>query len=237
MNPMSSTATDNQQHNTHGGYGQPTQLSPREAWESMERGNKRFIAHQANHPRQDGERRNALNKGQNPHAVVLACSDSRVPVEIVFDQGLGDVFVIRTAGQITDLSVLASLEFAVDSLGVPLVVVLGHEKCGAVAAAETALEKGEMPSGFQRVLVEKVTPSLLSARAKGLAGIESFERNHVKEIANHLVDRSPEIRERIEDGRCAVVGLRYRLSDGQAEPLVSYGLDVDGAESMGVEHR
>ena len=221
----------------HGGYGKPTQLSPREAWQSLERGNKRFMEYQSSHPRQDGERRDALSQGQNPHAVVLACSDSRVPVEIVFDQGLGDVFVIRTAGEITDLSVLASLEFAVDSLGVPLVVVLGHEKCGAVAAAETALNKGAMPNGFQRVLVEKVTPSLLSARAKGLTGIDSFERNHVKEIANHLVDRSPEIRERIADGRCAVVGLRYRLSDGQAEPLVSYGLEVEGAQFMEVEQR
>ena len=206
-------------------------VTPQEAWERMREGNQRFIGQQADHPRQDQERRGLGEHGQNPHAVVLACSDSRVPVEIVFDQGLGDVFVIRTAGEITDLSVLASLEFAVDALGVPLVVVLGHEKCGAVAAAERALEKGEMPSGFQRVLVEKVTPSLLSARAEGLTGIENFERNHVKEIANHIVDRSPEIRERLQDGRCAVVGLRYRLSDGLAEPLVGYGLDI-GAETV-----
>lgn len=207
------------------------QLTPQQAWDLMQQGNERFMAQQADHPRQDGERRGLGEHGQNPHAVVLACSDSRVPVEIVFDQGLGDVFVIRTAGEITDLSVLASLEFAVDSLGVPLVVVLGHEKCGAVAAAETALDKGVMPSGFQRVLVEKVTPSLLSAKAEGLSGIENFERNHVKEIANHIVDRSPEIRERLNDGRCAVVGLRYRLSDGKAEPLVGYGLDI-GAETV-----
>lgn len=209
------------------------QLTPEQAWNAMRDGNRRFMDQRSDHPRQDGKRRDSLGKGQNPHAVVLACSDSRVPVEIVFDQGLGDVFVIRTAGEITDLSVLASLEFAVDSLGVPLVVVLGHEKCGAVAAAETALEKGEMPAGFQRVLVEKVTPSLLSAKAQGLSGIEAFERNHVKEIANHIVDRSPEIRERLHEGRCAVVGLRYRLSDGQAEPLVSYGLDI-GAEQIEV---
>ena len=206
-------------------------VTPQEAWERMREGNQRFIGQQADHPRQDQEHRGLGELGQDPHAVVLACSDSRVPVEIVFDQGLGDVFVIRTAGEITDLSVLASLEFAVDALGVPLVVVLGHEKCGAVAAAERALEKGAMPSGCQRVLVEKVTPSLLSARAEGLTGIENFERNHVKEIANHIVDRSPEIRERLQDGRCAVVGLRYRLSDGLAEPLVGYGLDI-GAETV-----
>lgn len=204
--------------------GDSDQFSPEQAWGALREGNRRFMNQRADHPRQDGQRRDAMEHGQNPHAVVLACSDSRVPVEIVFDQGLGDVFVIRTAGQITDLSVLASLEFAVDSLDVPLVVVLGHEKCGAVAAAERALTVGEMPAGFQRVLVEKVTPSLLSARAAGLDGSADFERNHVKEITHHLVDRSPELRERLADGRCGVVGLRYRLSDGWAEPLVSYGL-------------
>src|SRR5699024_10022163 len=169
---------------------------------AMRDGNRRFMSEDVAHPNQDVNRRHVLTAGQRPHAVVLACSDSRVPVEILFDQGLGDVFVIRTAGEITDLSVLASLEFAVDSLQVPLVVVLGHEKCGAVAAAAKALDTGDMPSGFQRVLVEKVTPSLLSARKEGLSGTEAFERNHVKEIANHIVDRSPEVQQRIADGRC-----------------------------------
>ena len=144
----------------------------------------------------------------------------------------GGVFVIRTAGEITDLSVLASLEFAVDSLEVPLVVVLGHEKCGAVAAASRALHGGDMPAGFQRVLVEKVTPSLLSAKKRGMESSEDFERNHVAEIADHIVDRSPEIQARLADGRCAVVGLRYQLSDGLAEPLVSYGLDIEGAQRV-----
>ncbi|HIW96101.1 MAG TPA: carbonic anhydrase [Candidatus Corynebacterium gallistercoris] len=206
--------------------------TPEAAWEALREGNQRFMEQDSDHPNQDLHRRKALQEGQRPHAVVLACSDSRAPVEILFDQGLGDVFVIRTAGEITDLSVLASLEFAVDSLQVPLVVVLGHEKCGAVAAAAKALDTGDMPSGFQRVLVEKVTPSLLSARKEGLSGTEAFERNHVKEIANHIVDRSPEVQQRIADGRCAVVGLRYRLSDGLTEPLVSYGLDIPGAQHV-----
>ena len=212
-----------------------SEKTPLEAWESLREGNERFMKQDSDHPNQDRHRRQAVQAGQRPHAVVLACSDSRAPVEILFDQGLGDVFVIRTAGEITDLSVLASLEFAVDSLQVPLVVVLGHEKCGAVAAASRALDTGDMPNGFQRVLVEKVTPSLLSAKKLGLDGIENFERNHVREIANHIVDRSPEVQQRVADGRCAVVGLRYRLSDGLAEPLVSYGLDIEGAEQLRVE--
>ncbi|AEI08572.1 beta-type carbonic anhydrase-like protein [Corynebacterium resistens DSM 45100] len=202
------------------------EMTPEEAWEALRSGNERFMQGNSDHPNQDLGRRHTLTQGQRPHAAVLACSDSRVPVEIVFDQGLGDLFVIRTAGEITDLSVLASLEFAVDGLGVPLVIVLGHESCGAVKAAQNALDGGELPDGFQRVLVEKVTPSLLSARKKGFDGSDEFEKNHVREIADHIVDRSPEIQQRVKDGRCAVVGLRYCLSDGFAEPLVGYGIDV-----------
>ena len=204
----------------------PHQMTPEQAWEALRTGNERFMQGKSDHPNQDFSRRHTLTQGQRPHAAVLACSDSRVPVEIVFDQGLGDLFVIRTAGEITDLSVLASLEFAVDGLGVPLVVVLGHENCGAVKAAQTALDGGDLPDGFQRVLVEKVTPSLLSARKQGMEGSSDFEKNHVREIADHIVDRSPEIQQRVKDGRCAVVGLRYCLSDGHAEPLIGFGLDV-----------
>ncbi|MCQ9143050.1 carbonic anhydrase, partial [Corynebacterium amycolatum] len=159
-----------------------------------------------------------------PEAVVLACSDARAPVEIIFDQGLGDVFVIRTAGEITDLSVLASLEFAVDGLGVSLVIVLGHESCGAVAAAKNALDGGDLPGGFQRVLIEKVTPSLLAARKDGETEIDGFERRHVREIVNHIIDRSPEISSRLETGEVGVVGMRYRLEDGRAETVVTHGV-------------
>ncbi|MGO3361006.1 MAG: carbonic anhydrase [Corynebacterium sp.] len=204
--------------------------TPQEALESLVEGNRRFMAEDSDHPHQDRGRRELLTSGQRPHAVVLACSDSRVPVEIIFDQGLGDIFVIRTAGEITDLSVLASLEFAVVSLGVPLVVVLGHESCGAVGAAQSALETGSMPPGFQRVLVEKVTPSLLAARALGADTSEDFEKHHVVEIANHIVDRSPGILSLLREGACGVVGMRYRLSDGLSEPVVNYGLDIDGLD-------
>ena len=190
----------------------------------MVRGNLRFCESKTAHPRQDLVRREQLTQGQKPQAVVLACSDSRAPVEIIFDQGLGDVFVIRTAGEITDLSVLASLEFAVDGLGVSLVIVLGHESCGAVAAAKNALDGGDLPGGFQRVLIEKVTPSLLAARKDGETEIDEFERRHVREIVNHIIDRSPEISSRLETGEVGVVGMRYRLEDGRAETVVTHGV-------------
>lgn len=205
---------------------------PQGALDTLQRGNARFMTEDPAHPRQDHDRRELMTSGQRPFAVVLACSDSRVPVEIIFDQGLGDLFVIRTAGEITDLSVLASLEFAVVGLGVPLVVVLGHESCGAVGAAQKALETGEMPSGFQRVLVEKVTPSLLAARAEGRDTTEDFEKHHVVEIAEHIVDRSPQIAQRLKDGTVGVVGMRYRLSDGLTEPVVNYGLEIDGVPAQ-----
>lgn len=205
-------------------------LTPQEALDSLRRGNARFMSEESSHPHQDGARRALMTTGQRPYAVVLACSDSRVPVEIVFDQGLGDLFVIRTAGEITDLSVLASLEFAVVGLGVPLVVVLGHENCGAVKAAKAALETGELPPGFQRVMVEKVMPSLLAARAEGGESSEYYECRHVVEVAAHIVDRSPQILQLLKEGKVGVVGMRYRLSDGMTEPVVNYGMKIAGVQ-------
>ena len=201
--------------------------TPETVWKHLLDGNHRFVEGQSAHPNQDPSRREKLTAGQNPAVVVLSCSDSRVPVEIIFDQGLGDIFVIRTAGHITDLSVLASLEFAVDSLGVSLVVVLGHESCGAVKAAHSALEGGALPGGFQRVLVEKVTPSLLAARKDGQNDIQDLERRHVREIVNHIIDRSPEIKTRLNHGKVGVVGMRYHLGDGRAEVVVTKGVSED----------
>ncbi len=198
--------------------------TPESVWRDLKEGNARFMQDQSARPHQDLTRREKLTHGQHPAAVILACSDSRVPVEIIFDQGLGDIFVIRTAGEITDLSVLASLEFAVASLGVQLVCVLGHESCGAVKAAKSALDGGELPGGFQRVLVEKVTPSLLAARRDGQTTLDDFERRHVAEIVEHIIDRSPEIGSRLNDGRLGVAGLRYRLRDGHAETVVLKGV-------------
>lgn len=203
-------------------------ITPQDALDSLVQGNARFMSEESSHPNQDGARRALMTTGQRPYAAVLACSDSRVPVEIIFDQGIGDLFVIRTAGEITDLSVLASLEFAVVGLGVPLVVVLGHESCGAINAAKTALDTGELPPGFQRVMVEKVMPSLLVARAEGKESSENYEYRHVMEVAAHLVDRSPQVLQLLREGRVGVVGMRYRLSDGLTEPVVNYGVEIAG---------
>lgn len=190
----------------------------------MEEGNARFMRFEEARPNQDPQRRFEITLGQEPVAAVLACSDSRVPVEMIFDQGLGDIFVIRTAGEIIDLAVLGSLEYAVDSLHVPLIVVMGHESCGAVAATRNALDGHALPSGYQRVVVEKVTPSILEARAAGRESIQQLEEQHVAETVDMIIERSPSIRAKVARGTLGVVGVRYRLSDGHAQELVQLGL-------------
>ena len=182
--------------------------TPHAIWEALQAGNRRFMNFEETRPNQDHRRRVELTAGQEPCAVVLACSDSRVPVEII------------------DLAVLGSLEYAVQGLHVPLIVVLGHESCGAVAATQAALDGHEIPGGFQRVLIEKVSPSILEARAMGKSTTEEFEAHHVAETVDQIMSRSPEIKAAVAKGRMGIVGVRYRLSDGLAEPVVEIGVEA-----------
>lgn len=198
--------------------------TPQAVWEALQEGNQRFINFKETRPNMDSSRRYALRAGQSPRALVLACSDSRVPVEMVFDVGLGDLFVVRTAGEILDLAVLSSLEYALEALKVSLVVVMGHESCGAVRATADALEGGEIPSGLQRVLVEKVSPSILVAKSKGRHTITDFEREHVTETVDQVISRSPAMQRRLNSGDVGIVGLRYRLTDALAETVITRGV-------------
>ena len=168
------------------------------------------------HPSQNTERRAQLVAAQHPKAVLFGCSDSRVAAEIIFDQGLGDLFVIRTAGHIIDTAVLGSIEYAVHVLDTPLIVVLGHDSCGAVKATVDALATGEIPPGFLRDVVEKVSPSILNGRREGLSSIDDYEARHVLETGELLQQRSKIISDRIDAGKLAVVGVTYKLSDGHA---------------------
>ncbi len=189
--------------------------NPRTAWKALREGNERFVAGRPAHPSQGVERRAALAEGQQPTAVVFGCGDSRVAAEIIFDQGLGNMFVVRTAGHVIDSAVLGSIEFAVVVLRVPLVVVLGHDSCGAVKAALEALDDGVIPGGFLRDVVERVTPSLLLGRRDGLTEVDEFEARHVIETTAQLVARSTAIAERVAAGSLAIVGATYHLADGQ----------------------
>lgn len=128
-------------------------LTPADAWSRLRSGNDRFMADAPDHPDQSAARRSELRGAQYPHTVIFGCSDSRVAAEIIFDQGLGDMFVVRTAGHVVDTTVIGSIEYGVDLLGSPLVVVLGHDSCGAVAAAANTLATGEQQNGFVLSLI------------------------------------------------------------------------------------
>ncbi len=189
--------------------------SPVNAWKALKEGNDRFVAGEPQHPSQSIEHRASLTLEQRPTAVVFGCADSRVAAEIIFDQGLGDMFVVRTAGHVIDSAVLGSIEYAVGVLNVPLIVVLGHDSCGAVKATITALDEGSVPGGYIRDVVERVTPSILLGRKDGLSRVDEFEARHVVETGAQLMGRSTLISERIKDGTLAIVGLTYHLADGQ----------------------
>ncbi len=155
--------------------------------------------------------------------MVFGCADSRVAAELIFDQGLGDMFVVRTAGQAIDSAVLGSIEFAVTVLGVPLIVVLGHDSCGAVKAALSAIQDGAIPGGFVRDVVERVAPSILMGRRDGLSRVDEFEDRHVRETVAQLTSRSTAIAERVAAGTLAVAGVGYHLADGRAVLLDHVG--------------
>ncbi|MDK8794917.1 carbonic anhydrase [Corynebacterium sp. MSK041] len=188
---------------------------PRDAWTHLLEGNQRFATDTSVHPHSGASRREELRSGQAPFAAVLACSDSRVPVEMLFDAGLGDLFVVRTAGGCVDAAVTGSLEFAVTTLGVSLIVVLSHEECGAIGAAVSSFEEGDLPSDLTRVFVEKIAPSVIRAKHDGHDERSAIEEIHAAETAEHLVHRIPPVQARIADGSLGVVAARYRLEDGR----------------------
>jgi carbonic anhydrase len=201
-------------------------VTPRDAFELLVAGNQRFVAGAPEHPNQDAARRTQIAPSQQPFAVLFGCSDSRLAAEIIFDRGLGDLFVVRTAGQVMGPEVLGSIEYGVDVLGCPLVVVLGHDSCGAVGAACAALENGMTPAGYVRDVVERVTPSVLAARAAGHVEPEEILAEHVRHTVDLLLDRSRVLAEKVAAGQAAVVGLCYRLADGSARLVAARGLDV-----------
>lgn len=199
------------------------QPTPAEAWQILKEGNQRFVNGSVAHPNQNAARRSSLTEAQHPIAVIFGCSDSRLAAEIIFDVGLGDVFVVRTAGQVIDDAVLGSLEFSVDTLKVPLIVVLGHDSCGAVSAAVSSAESGDMPQGYVRDLVERILPSVLAARRTGAETVNDTVEEHVKQTVQRLTNHSRSLHEAVAEGRTAVMGVTYRLSEGTADVVSSIG--------------
>lgn len=200
-----------------------TYLTPALAWRRLREGNERFVNGETSHPNQDASRRSSLVENQHPFAVIFGCSDSRLAAEIIFDVGLGDVFVVRTAGQVIDDAVLGSLEYSVAVLGVPLIVILGHDSCGAVSATKSAVETGEMPTGFIRDLVERITPSVLTSLRNDETDVNDMVVEHVKQTSQRLVDSSRVISDAIGSGKTAVIGLSYSLAEGRANLVSGIG--------------
>jgi carbonic anhydrase len=207
--------------------------TPAEAWALLRAGNARFVRGTSERPHQDEARRRQTADGQAPFATVFGCMDSRVGAELIFDRGLGDLAVVRTAGHVLGNAVLGSLEFGHLGLGTPLIVVLGHDSCGAVNATIAAHETGDLPGGHIRDVVERLMPSLIASHLDlASLGPDELSDLHVRHTVRLLAERSPAIAQAISLGQLAVVGAAYRLAEGQVRLLDVIGdIGVDGAMS------
>jgi carbonic anhydrase len=187
-----------------------------EALKMLVDGNARFVSGNVTHPDQSKERLAEVVSAQHPFAVVVGCSDSRVPPEIVFDQGIGDIFVIRTAGEVMDNATLGSIEYAVEHLNVTLVMVLGHDSCGAVKAAVSG---GEAP-GHIAYLVDAIEPAVNASEADGQENLlnNSIDANTAM-VVEQIESTEPILSEYVDEGKLEIVGARYHLDDGSVELL------------------
>ncbi|MBE7543434.1 MAG: carbonic anhydrase [Bryobacteraceae bacterium] len=191
-------------------------LSPAQALKRLMDGNERYVQHKEQHPDLSFERRRQIDEeGQHPYAVILGCADSRVPPELIFDEGLGDLFVIRDAGNVVDDDVLGSIEYAVEHLGVQLVVVLGHEKCGAVTAA---IQSDKAPGHIQKV-INSILPAIAEARNLPGDQVHNCVVANAKHVAFQIKTSEPILRLAVETNRIQVVAMDYHLSTGRVEVL------------------
>jgi carbonic anhydrase len=190
-------------------------VSPDTALARLVDGNERFVAGTTTHPDQSVERRTELAGGQQPFAIVLTCSDSRVPPELIFDQGIGDLFVIRNAGNLLDDHVIGSIEYAVEHLHTTLVVVLGHTKCGAVSAAVAG---GEVP-GHLKSIVDSLESAVAMAKKKPGDAVDNAVRINARLSAAALAQTGPIIGEAVTAGQVKIVAARYDIATGQVEFL------------------
>ncbi|MGD0059985.1 MAG: carbonic anhydrase [Verrucomicrobiia bacterium] len=186
-----------------------------EALARLKAGNERFVTGQVIHPNGSAERRTEVAKGQKPYAIVVGCSDSRVGPEVVFDQGLGDLFVVRTAGNVVDDVALGSIEYAAEHFGVPVIFVLGHTRCGAVAAAVAG---GEAP-GHVGSVVEKIRPAVEETKGEKGDAVDNAVRANVRNVVNQLRGAVPILSGLVKSGKLRVVGGCYDLDTGRVAML------------------
>ena len=203
-------------HSTHAAPSQP-KPSADQLWADLMEGNNRFVAGKPQ-PHALVALRKKLASGQSPNVIILSCSDSRVSPEVIFDQTLGDLFVIRTAGNVADPVALGSIEYAVDHVHSSLLVVLGHSKCGAVTAACSG-EK--MPSANLAAIVDKINPAVTQAKtyAKAEDLVESAIKENVHQSAKDVLANSEIIREAVKSGKLSVIEAEYGLDSGEVVRL------------------
>ena len=199
-------------------------ISAREALERLQEGNRRFVSgHRRGDTLTSQTRRSDLVAGQDPYAIVLGCSDSRVPAEIVFDEGLGDLFVIRIAGNIVAPSQIGSVEFAAERFGTALVVVLGHSRCGAIQATlEELMRPREKQSRNLLSIIDRVRPSVEALLATELRDdpdvlVRHAIRANIRASAHQLRHGSEVLERLIQQNRLLVVGAEYSLETGFVE--------------------
>ena len=213
-------------------------ITPTQAWADMMAGNARFVAGTPQHPHQDVERRAEISAAQTPRAALFGCSDSRLAAEIIFDMGLGDLFVVRNAGQVAGESIMGSLEYAVEVLKVPLIVVLGHDACGAVRAAIDSfdVDQPSLPPHIWRTISPIVPAVRAELRAGAAEGItyqnvdpELVGRRHLRQTVTAILQSSELISDAVAEGRLGIVGANYRLAEGTVVPDVVLGAASDAA--------
>jgi carbonic anhydrase len=208
----------------HPAHAKPTKPAPSadQVWSDLMAGNKRFVAGKQ-HSYGVIALRHKLTSGQNPNVIILSCSDSRVSPELVFDQSLGDLFVVRTAGNVADPVALGSIEYAISHIHSPLLVVMGHQQCGAVAAACSG---DKMPTTNLDAIVDKIDPAVKKAKSTNPADlIEAAVKENVHQSASDLVANSSIIREAVRGGKLKIVEAEYELDSGKVirlnEPAAS----------------
>jgi carbonic anhydrase len=204
---------------TIGAAAEPPVTNADEALKRLQEGNQRYVALQATHPNQTGSRRGELAQSQKPFAVVFGCVDSRAAPELVFDRGLGDLFVIRTAGHVLDNAALGSIQYGVAELKIPLIMVLGHERCGAVSATIEAVEKHAEAPDQIATLVKGITPAVEKAHGQPGDQLDNVVRAHTELIVAQL-KATPLLAEALSKNALKIVGGRYDLDSGMVEVIV-----------------
>jgi carbonic anhydrase len=189
--------------------------TPDEALKRLMDGNARFVSQQMTRPNQTNARRTALAAGQSPYAIILGCADSRVPPELVFDEGLGDLFVVRVAGNAPNPQLIASIEYGVGVLNAPLVMVLGHSSCGAVAAAVKSIVNGTpLPTGHLQSLIDELSPAVTQIQAEPGDLTANATTRNVQLAVQALAGQDPLLASAVAQGSLKVVGAQYDLASG-----------------------